>query len=353
MLKTKSVALVNKMVKHINGLKNLKSRYSEWRIKQKSKLNPIRRDSNKYENNIFSNSLLRIVASILCFLLIIYFLFSIGSTIEQSSNNWYTTVFGIILFTAIFYFPAKFIWSTYNQLSLELEINKTIRFLKWNIKKLSEPSEKKNYRSLQGNITELRNSIVGYLDNSLIIGLPVSNFELNRLKKRIDIFTNCASEALVPINEVFSQIDKYESDCFQDYQEYYEKERAKESLDEKNFRKDTGYFQNFDLPAMDEFLDNLWNVLFEKEVRRYYPLAYKHSVNLILLSRFFAKWNSRISDCQNCKELYEKNKADIEEYYKSVSELEGENRQRKWKLRDDAIIVVVSVALSTLIQHFL
>lgn len=248
------------------------------------------------------------------------------------------------------FFPAKYIWSNFKQLDYEMGVSRQISFLKWRIKSLSKPSEKKkNYRSFQANMTVLRNYLVGFLENSEIVSPPISNFELNRLKTRIDIFSNVASEVLVPSNKLFSFEEEFDAHYGFDMPP----EEPDDRDEEENNRGITGQFFEFDLRAMDEFLDHLWDVLFDKEAKRYSPLSYKHPVNLILLSRFFDKWNSKIAVCGNCKAVFEKAKKDIEEYYKSVGELENERRQRRWKLRDDAIIVIVSVSLSTLIQYLI
>jgi hypothetical protein len=246
------------------------------------------------------------------------------------------------------------LWTNYNQLSCEIEINIRVSSLKWKIKNLSKSVGKKNYRSFQVGISELRKNLEFFLENSEIVSPPVANFELNRLKQRIDIFCNCTSEVLVPINKLFSLEEEIEAQNFEDYQNSFP---VDSEVDETGYaeemRRDTGQFVDFDLVAMDDFLDHLWDVLFEKEIKPYSLFSYKHSVNLILLSRFFNSWNLKIAACNNCRSVFERAKNDIEEYYKSVSALESESRQRRWKLRDDAIIVIVSVGLSTLIQYLI
>jgi hypothetical protein len=118
-------------------------------------------------------------------------------------------------------------------------------------------------------------------------------------------------------------------------------------------RQESGEIVSFDLYAMEEFLDYFWIVMFEKEPKRYSPFSFKHPVNLIMLSRFFDSWNSVLAFCADSKGAYEKASKDIEEYYKTVGELESERRQRRWRLRDDVTVVLVSVGISTLIQYLI
>lgn len=348
------VAVASEMSKSID---KTKKSLKDWRNKQNRKVDPILRDNNRYFHNLLSNSAYRIAISVLLFFGVVYFCFAFGLSVEQLRQSRNSVAIPLILgiFVVMLYFPIKYMWSNYNQLSYETELNKSISSLKWRIRNLSKPSGKKNYRSLQAGITELRRNLMGYLDNSAIVSLPVADFELNRLKKRIDIFSNCASEALVPIDKLFSLAEERDKEFYgeppedEDF-EHYEFGKTYETQQERAM---TGEFTEFDLDAMDDFVDHLWDVLFDKEVKRYWILSYKHPVNLILLSRFFATWNRKISKCSNCKEIFEKASKDIEAYYESVNELKGESRQRRWKLRDDAIIVIVSVGLSTLIQYLI
>lgn len=325
--------------------------FRNWFKKRNTKVNSILSDYYKYENNIAWNSAYRLILSILMVVWLIYltYAFSVG---VQEVSNWLLLSFISGISIVFAYFPIKYVWANYNQLSYEFEVNKNISSLKWRLNDVRKHSGKKNYRSLQAGITELRNNLLGYLQNSRIVSLPISNFELNRLKQRMDIFFNCASESLVPIDKLFSLEDEIEAAESQDYGEPPD-ELVQEWEDQDIARQTTGQFTQFDLEAMDEFLDHLWDVLFDREPKRYGILTYKHPINLILLSRFFAAWNLKIANCNNCKQVFAKAKEDIESYYKTVTELEGENRQRKWKLRDDAIIVIVSVSLSTLIQYLI
>lgn len=318
--------------------------------KRNSKLDPILKKYYEYWNNILWNSTWRIIVCVLMCIFLLYLLYAFISTVQQSTN-WLLPSFvsGTSIVMALF--PIKYLWANYNQLSYETELNKSISSLKWRLKSLQKPSGKKNYRSIQAGITELRNNLIGYLNNSLIVSLPISNFELNRLKQRMDIFFNCASETLVPINKLFSLEDEIEDYYFGERMQTADEEAEQEW--KQHNRQESGEFTEFDLDAMDEFLDHLWDVLFDREPKRYSLYGYKHPINLILLSRFFVTWNQKIAVCDNCKQVFAKAEQDIEAYYKSVTELEGENRQRKWRLRDDVIIVIASVSISTIIQYLI
>jgi hypothetical protein len=334
--------------------KGLKAAYKRWRFRQNTRIDYIQRQALKYQGNIYSNSAYRILLSVLFFIFLIYLLYALITNVR--SGNWYLAAVSTIVFTGMFYLPAKYLWLNYDQLSYELEVSKSISNLKWRIRYLSKPQGKKNYRSFQAGISELRRNLIGYLDKSEIVSLAVPDFELNRLKKRIDIFSNCVSEALVPIDKLFSNAAERDKEFYgeppPDDEEFevYDFGKSYETAQERAM---TGEFTDFDLDAMDEFLDHLWSALFDKEVRRYSIFSYKHPVNLLLLSRFFDEWNVKIARCNNCKPIFKKANEDIEAYYRTVSQLEGENRQRKWKLRDDVILVITSVAISTFIQYLL
>ncbi|MGD0405701.1 MAG: hypothetical protein ABSB10_03525 [Candidatus Bathyarchaeia archaeon] len=337
------------MPKQTNETKNP---LKKWYLQKKSFYdNPIHKDYSRYLGNILSNSGYRIILS--CVISIgIFAFFAVLLSEAKQTSNWVITAVSFAIFIILIYFPAKYVWANFNQLSYEVEINIAISSLKWRIKNLSKTVGKKNYRSFQAGINRLRINLINFLENSEIVSPPVSNFELNRVKKRIDIFSNCTSEVLVPINKLFSLEEEIEEQNNENYENF-----LLDDVDETGYveeiRQKTGQFTDFDLKAMDDFLDHLWDVLFEKEIKPYSVISYKHPVNLILLSRFFDSWNAKIATCNNCKLIFERASKDIEEYYKSATELESESRQRRWRLRDDVIIVIVSVGLSTLIQYLI
>ncbi len=304
--------------------------------------------------NILSNSVYRIILSsfVLVAVIVSFYLFmiSIGQT-----NNWVSQLIAVGFFVAIIYLPAKYFYVSTNQILAELSVNFSISNLKWSIFFLKKQQRDKSYRSLQAKMNRLRTNLLDFLEYSEILTPPISNYELNRLRKKIDAFFNCASEVLVPIKKSFSRSQEYDEYLAQlEYEsvEHPTDEELAEEVEEQA-RQETGEIVCFDLWAMDEFLNYFWTIIFEKEEERYSVFSFKHPVNLIMLSRFFDIWNSVLASCTNSMGTYEKASKDIEEYYKSIGELESERRQRTWRLRDDVIVVAVSVGLSTLIQYLI
>jgi hypothetical protein len=329
---------------------NKRNPFKNWYERWKEKLPPIQRTYYRYSRNILWNSRDRIILSGLAIVGIIALSVYVLSIVAHTPS-WLSLIIAFAILVAYVYFPLKYVWQNFNQVSVEYRLNTNIMFLKRRIDLLNKVKEKKNYRSFQFLITDLRRNLIDYLENSEIVSPPVANFELDRLRKNIDIFFNCASETLVPINKLFSLEDEIEASKYEDEGEPPDKILEWENQD--LLRLETGQFDHFDLQAMDEFLDHLWDVLFDKEPKPYLISSFKHPVNIMLLSKFFIKWNQKISVCYNCKSVFKKASDDIEEYYKSMSELESEKRKRRWELRDDVIVVLVSVVLSTLIQYLI
>lgn len=315
--------------------------------------NPIAKTYRKNNLNILSNSAYRIILSVLVLALLIASFYLLILILRV--NNWIGQLFLIASFAALIYLPAKYFYVSTNQIIAELGLNISISNLKWSLLFLRRRQKSKNYRSLQAKMNRLRTSLLDFLEYSEILTPPVFNYELNRLKKRIDIFFNSASEVLVPISKSFSRAQDYDEEMakmYYDSVEHPTEEEEAEMLEESQIAE-SGGIVSFDLLAMDEFLSYFWIVLFEREPKRYSPFSFKHPVNLIMLSRFFESWNSVLASCVNSKGIYERASKDIEEYYKSIGELESEKRQQRWRLRDDVIIVLVSVGLSTLIQYLI
>ena len=170
----------------------------KWYLRDKSIYNSaVSRAYRKYLRNILWNSALRIIASllsasILLYSLVVFLLFLSGF---KQINTYYTynwVFVSVILATFIvpLYFCAKYVWSNYNQLSYEIKINQTISWLKWRIKRLSEPKEKKNYRAFQFEITALRTNLINFLEKYLSLKInpdkekePIkSKLKLNNLQ---------------------------------------------------------------------------------------------------------------------------------------------------------------------------
>ena len=315
--------------------------------------NPIAKAYRKNARNIASNSAYRIVGSIVVLTVLVISFYALMIILRV--NNWIGQLILIAFFATLIYPPAKYIYVSTNQIIAELSVNFSISNLKWSIFFLRKRQASKNYRSLQAKMNRLRTSLLDFLEYSEIITPPVFNYELNRLKMKIDKFFNSASEVLVPINKSFSRAQDYDEEMASMYYDSLEHPTEDEEAEmfEETHRQESGEIVSFDLSAMDEFLNYFWIVLFEKEPKRYSAFSFKHPVNLIMLSRFFDSWNSILASCADSKGIYEKASKDIEEYYKSVGELESERRQRTWRLRDDVIVVLVSVGFSTLIQYLI
>lgn len=303
---------------------------------------------------ILSNSLNRLIFLVLDSVLIGLSLYLLSISLNQATNIVGQLVF-LLFFLALLYLPFIYFYRSFIQLNFEISLNSSIYDARYYIEELRKPKTIKNYRSFQGRINRVRENLKDFVEYSEILSPPIFNYELDRLQKRIDIFFNCASEVLVPINKLFSRAEEFEREEARAYDESSQAPSDEEILEmvEEQSRDITGEISNFDLGAMDEFMGYLWIALFEKETKRYSPLSFKHPVNLIVLSRFFEGWNSVISSCSNSKAIFEKANKDIENYYKQLGRIESKRREQMWQLRDEALIVILSVGISTLVQYLI
>jgi hypothetical protein len=108
----------------------------------------------------------------------------------------------------------------------------------------------------------------------------------------------------------------------------------------------TGEIDSFDREALDEFMRYLGDTLFEK-TKPFSPMSFKHPIDLIEISGFFESWNSVASHCD--KRSFEEAQKDIDEYYASVRQ----ERQRMRGLRDNVVVVVISVFLSVILSKLI
>ena len=309
-----------------------------------------------YENFriILSNSLQRLFFLLLDLVLIGLLFYLLSISLNQVAHIVGQLVL-LLFFLALLYLPFTYLYRSSIQLNFETSLNSSIYDARRYIGELRKPKTIKNYRLFQDRINRVRRNLKDFVEYSEILSPPIFNYELDRLQKGIDIFFNCASEVLVPIRKLFSRAEEYEQEMEEEQRESSQLFAEEETLEmvEEHFRDMTGEIGDFDLGAMDEFMRYLWIALFEKETKRYSPLSFKHPVNLIVLSRFFDRWNSVISSRSNSKAIFEKTNKDIENYYKQLGRIESKRRQQMWQLRDEVLIVMLSVGISTLVQYLI
>lgn len=324
------------------------------KLEDKIARTPLQKEYYKTLRTIMSNNLKRLIFLISDSVLIGFLLYSLSVSFSYATNIIGQSVL-LIFFLALLYAPVAYFYRSANQLNYETLLNSSIYDVRHEIAELRKPKTIRNYRSLQGRINRVRQNLKDFVEYSEILSPPIFNYELDRLQKRIDIFFNCASEVLVPIKKLFSRAEEFEEEMAQAQYESSQVSPEEEFLEmeEERVRDMTGEISDFDLEAMDEFMRYLWIALFEKETKRYSPLSFKHPVNLIVLSRFFDRWNSVISSCSNCKTIFEKASKDIEDYYRQLGRIESKRRQRIWQLRDEVLIVILSVGISTLVQYLI
>jgi hypothetical protein len=323
------------------------------KIKEEMSRTPLLKEHNKNLRIIASNSLYRLIFLLLDLVLIGLLFYSLWVSFSQVTN-----IIGqlIVLFfsLAVLYVPFVYFYRSSIQLNFETSLNSSIYDARYYIEELRKPETIKNYRLFQGRINRVRQNLKDYVEYSEILSPPIFNYELDRLQKRIDIFFNSASEVLVPINKLFSRAEEYQQEEAEEHNaSQAPSDEEIQEMEEEQWRDVTGEIDFFDLGAMDEFMRFLWIALFEKEAKRYSPLSFKHPVNLIVLSRFFGRWNSVVSSCSNSKAIFEKASKDIENYYEQLGSIESKRRERMWQLRDEVLIIILSVGISTLVQYWI
>jgi hypothetical protein len=291
-------------------------------------------------------------------LLIIIFLFyflSFNLNYFYARGELFGQIFWLGFISFLLILPAIYGYRSLNQIFSELDLNTSIHDIRREIEAyLRERGKDRNTHALEVKMNALRKSLKHFIDVSEILAPPIYNYELDRLHKGIDVFFNSTAEALFPTEHLFSRAQKMEQQQSLDLyrsQEHPTNEELEEQFEEGK-KDEIGKIDWFDLRALDEFLQYLGNGLFAR-TSAYSAFSYKHPINLIMLSGFFDYWNSVVSSCGNCRTIFEKARKDIEEYYKSAGRREMLSRQRKWRLMDEAIIVIVSVALSTFLSYLL
>lgn len=302
---------------------------------------------------VLSSNRKRIVFLCLDALLIVFLLYLLSYALEYSRDlGLANQLFALGFYVLLLFVPLLYGWRSLLQIVQEMLLNSSIFHVRREIERIRR--QRKGFRALQFKINNARRELKDLIDYSEIISPPIYNFELDRLQKRIDLFFNVISEVLFPIPQVFSREEEIEQQMCEAYyrsQERPTEEEMAEQYEEMQKRQE-GIIDWFDLSALDEFLFYLGDSLFaHSEV--FSPFSFKHPINLIMLSRFFERWNTIVSSCRNCKNAYKKSKEDIEEYYKLLGRRESERRQRMRRLTDDALIVIISVVLSIIVNYLL
>lgn len=345
-------------------------------MSEKRAKNPLR---TWYWNNlktIVSYLRYRIFFLILDMVLVIFLFYALRLSLEYSSaSGLVNQLFVLGGFAGLLFLPFLYGYRSLLQIIFETGLNDSLYdarkeietqriYYAWKRKETQiklrgeknfrTPPVKINNRALQGKINNLRIGLKAFIDYSEILAPPIYNYELDRLQKGIDIFFNSISEVLFPASHVFSRAEKIEQQQSLDYYESVEHPTAEELEEEYEAmqKAEMGVIYWFGLDALDEFLQYFADTLFA-HVGAFSPLSFRHPIDLITLSRFFDHWNSIVSSCRNCKSAYKKSKKDIEDYYKLLGRRESQSRQRRHRLIDDVVVVIVSVVLSTIISSLI
>lgn len=271
-------------------------------------------------------------------------------------SGWVNRFYILVYFLLGAYLIVIYLYKSFNQILSELVLNASIYYLRKEIETLKKLKGVQDLNALQVRINKVRANLKDFINLSEIRTLPLYNYELSRLQKKIDVFFNSISEILFPTQQVFSKAEKIEQQqtlAYYQAEEHPTEDELAEEFEEAQ-KAELGIIEWFDRSALDEFLQFLGDSLFVP-TRKRSPFSYRHPINLILLSKFFGYWNSVLSKCRNCN-VYEKAEKDIEEYYKLMSERNWQRKQRMWGLRDSTIVVIVTVILttiSTLVIQFL
>jgi len=315
--------------------------------------NPLRIWHFENLKTILLNVRHRLAFLVIAVLLIVFLLWLLAIALEYNKDlDLANQLSALGIWVLLLFSPILYAYRSSMQILMEGSLNSSIYRVRREIECIRE--QKKDFRALQVKINYFRTSLKEFIDYSQIISPPVYGYELNRLHKGIDIFFNSVSEVLFSRPNIFSRAQKIEQQQALDFYESLEHPTKEETEEQfKEMRKsEMGTVDWFNLYALDEFLQYLGDTLFSR-TDAFSPFSFKHPIDLITLSRFFAHWNSVVSSCRNCRRAFKKSKEDIEEYYKRIGEREKQRRQRIQRLRDDAIIVATSVILSTIVQYLI
>ena len=314
----------------------------------------VKEQHREYKRIIRSNSRNRIFLLFLDSVAIIILGYLFGHFI-RTTTNFVSQIIFVLFFLMLVYLPFAYFFRCGMQIVTEIYLNNSIYAVRSDIANLyKKDDEKTHIRYLQMDINRVHTILKQYIELSEIISPPIYNFELDRLQKRIDVFFNCVSEVIFPIQYVFSRAQKiqaYYDKSFYESQEHPTKEEMEHQFEEMQ-KSETGDIYYFDNPALDEFMYYLADTIF-KPTRKYSPFSYRHPINLILFSKFFESWNSELSTCSNCKSNYQRAETDIEKYYKEIGRTKSQRKERMRSLTDSVIIVIVSVGISSVVGYLI
>lgn len=302
------------------------------------------------EKTILWNLTGRIILSSLFVFSLLLLISIFGNFFLTEKLNLESQLFNFGLVLALSFFPALYCYRTINQYAYAHELNLSLTSLRRYLTSFEVQLNKIDYRRFQNRINGLRTSLRDYINYSQILSQPVHNYEIFRLLKKIDIFFNTTSEALLPLKQEFceeQEITLQKQIKNPDFDKYLV------HINNEKIEKETGIINEFSPTSMDDFSRHLGKVIFDAESRPYNPFSFKIPVNLLYLSSFFEKWNSIIKACPNCHPAFDKAQEDITKYYKLITRTESKKSERMWNMRDNVTVVFISVIISTMIQYFL
>jgi uncharacterized protein YacL len=146
---------------------------------------------------ITSNVKYRLISTIGALLTFVVLTFFFGQVTNLTSNV-VLQIIALMYLSLFFYFPFKYFFANFNQISTEYRLNRVIfRTIEeiQNVHKMSE--QDRDLNSIQTSVIFLRRSLMDYLKFSKKLSPVIYNYELNRLIIGIDKFFNVSSLVLL------------------------------------------------------------------------------------------------------------------------------------------------------------
>jgi|GEM_PF-2628007 hypothetical protein len=318
------------------------------RLKTKLFGHPLTEWNLKNLKTILYNAWLRIVFLFLDLGLVISLLYLLSYTLNHVyPASLANQLFYLGFFVFLLFLPITYGWRSLTQILFEVSLNTSLFNVRADINRVRKKGNERDIRLLQIDINRVRTNLKDFIDVSAILSPPIYNYELDRVQKRIDIFFNSICKMLFPPKRLYSLAQEIEHQETLDYYESLEPTPAELEQEFEEMHKDeTGEIYSFDREALDQFMTYLGDTLFEK-TKPFSPISFKHPIDLIEISGFFESWNSVASRCD--KVAFEEAQKDIDEYYASIRQ----ERQRMRGLRDNVLVVVISVFLSVILSKLI
>jgi len=243
------------------------------------------------------------------------------------------------LYVLIAFYLLKYASQTVSELRILISTARLDRAISKRIDTRRTPTK----TQLQSRFEAVRGNIKEFVNTSIAVFPPISDYLFDKLKQSIDIFFYATGMVVLSEKpDYYSVSEKRQAEMeIEFWDEESELKAQAEEAAQAYEDEMTGYVRYFDIYELRSFLEFLANRIFAKGT--FHPFwVIKYPINLIDLLNFFEHWNGVVLNSENGVQAAKSARSEVERFYSETRRREEIKAERIWTLMSSLIVAVLS-----------